>query len=67
MPAFRSSSRRPAKTPWQKTGALGFVGQNEFEVGFKAGEQRKAAGVERVACLNPAGRHSESRRALRWA
>jgi simple sugar transport system substrate-binding protein len=38
----------------QKTGALGFVGQNEFEVGFKAGEQLKAAGVERVACLNPA-------------
>ena len=37
-----------------KTGALGFVGQNEFEVGFKAGEQLKAAGVERVACLNPA-------------
>jgi simple sugar transport system substrate-binding protein len=37
-----------------KTGALGFVGQNEFEVGFKAGEQLKAAGAERVACLNPA-------------
>ena len=37
-----------------KTGALGFVGQNEFEVGFKAGEQLKAAGVEQVACLNPA-------------
>ena len=37
-----------------KTGALGFVGQNEFEVGFKAGEQLKASGVERVACLNPA-------------
>jgi simple sugar transport system substrate-binding protein len=37
-----------------KTGALGFVGQNEFEVGFKAGEQLKAAGVKRVACLNPA-------------
>ena len=38
----------------EKTGALGFVGQNEFEVGFKAGEQLKAAGVKRVACLNPA-------------
>jgi simple sugar transport system substrate-binding protein len=38
----------------EKTGALGFVGQNEFEVGFKAGEQLKAAGVQRVACLNPA-------------
>jgi simple sugar transport system substrate-binding protein len=37
-----------------KTGALGFVGQNEFEVGFKAGQQLKAAGVKRVACLNPA-------------
>ena len=37
-----------------KTGALGFVGQNEFEVGFKAGEQMKASGAERVACLNPA-------------
>jgi simple sugar transport system substrate-binding protein len=37
-----------------KTGALGFVGQNEFEVGFKAGEQLKASGAERVACLNPA-------------
>ncbi|MEA2408077.1 MAG: simple sugar transport system substrate-binding protein [Thermoleophilaceae bacterium] len=37
-----------------KTGALGFVGQNEFEVGFKAGLQLKAAGVKRVACLNPA-------------
>lgn len=38
----------------EKTGALGFVGQNEFEVGFKAGQQLKAAGVHRVACLNPA-------------
>lgn len=38
----------------EKTGALGFVGQNEFEVGFKAGQQLKAAGVNRVACLNPA-------------
>lgn len=37
-----------------KTGALGFVGQNEFEVGFKAGQQMKAAGVTRAACLNPA-------------
>jgi simple sugar transport system substrate-binding protein len=37
-----------------KTGALGFVGQNEFEVGFKAGQQLKGSGVERVACLNPA-------------
>lgn len=37
-----------------KTGALGFVGQNEFEVGFKAGQQLKAAGVTRSACLNPA-------------
>ena len=38
----------------EKTGALGFVGQNEFEVGFKAGQQLKAEGVERAACLNPA-------------
>jgi simple sugar transport system substrate-binding protein len=38
----------------EKTGALGFVGQNEFEVGSKAGEQLKSAGVQRVACLNPA-------------
>jgi simple sugar transport system substrate-binding protein len=38
----------------EKTGALGFVGQNEFEVGFKAGQQLQEAGVERVACLNPA-------------
>lgn len=38
----------------EKTGALGFVGQNEFEVGFKAGQQLETAGVERVACLNPA-------------
>jgi simple sugar transport system substrate-binding protein len=38
----------------EKTGALGFVGQNEFEVGFKAGEQLREAGVQRVACLNPA-------------
>ncbi|MEA2377846.1 MAG: simple sugar transport system substrate-binding protein [Thermoleophilaceae bacterium] len=38
----------------KKTGALGFVGQNEFEVGFKAGEQLEQAGVGRVACLNPA-------------
>jgi simple sugar transport system substrate-binding protein len=38
----------------EKTGALGFVGQNEFEVGFKAGEQLEQAGVTRVACLNPA-------------
>jgi simple sugar transport system substrate-binding protein len=38
----------------EKTGALGFVGQNEFEVGFKAGQQLQAAGVERAACLNPA-------------
>ena len=37
-----------------KTGALGFVGQNEFEVGLKAGQRLKEAGVERVACLNPA-------------
>jgi simple sugar transport system substrate-binding protein len=38
----------------ETTGALGFVGQNEFEVGFKAGQQLKDAGVQRVACLNPA-------------
>ena len=38
----------------ETTGALGFVGQNEFEVGFKAGQQLKAAGVKRAACLNPA-------------
>jgi simple sugar transport system substrate-binding protein len=38
----------------EKTGALGFVGQNEFEVGLKAGQHLKDAGVERVACLNPA-------------
>jgi simple sugar transport system substrate-binding protein len=38
----------------EKTGALAFVGQNEFEVGFKAGQELKAAGVKRVACLNPA-------------
>ena len=38
----------------EKTGALGFVGQNEFEVGFKAGQEMKRAGVTRVACLNPA-------------
>jgi simple sugar transport system substrate-binding protein len=38
----------------EKTGALGFVGQNEFEVGFKAGEQLKDAGVNQVGCLNPA-------------
>jgi simple sugar transport system substrate-binding protein len=38
----------------ETTGALGFVGQNEFEVGFKAGQQLQEAGVERVACLNPA-------------
>lgn len=38
----------------EKTGALGFVGQNEFEVGFRAGQQLKAAGVKRAACLNPA-------------
>lgn len=37
-----------------KTGALGFVGQNEFEVGLKAGQQLRASGVERAACLNPA-------------
>jgi simple sugar transport system substrate-binding protein len=38
----------------EKTGALGFVGQNEFEVGFRAGQQLQSAGVQRVACLNPA-------------
>jgi len=38
----------------EKTGALGFVGQNEFEVGLKAGQQLKGEGVKRAACLNPA-------------
>lgn len=34
------------------TGALGFVGQDEVEVGRQAGERLKAAGVHRVFCAN---------------
>jgi simple sugar transport system substrate-binding protein len=38
----------------QKTGALGFVGQDEFEVGRRAGERMRQAGVETALCINPA-------------
>jgi simple sugar transport system substrate-binding protein len=38
----------------QKTGALGFVGQDEFEVGKLAGERLKQAGVRTAFCVNPA-------------
>lgn len=34
------------------TGALGFVGQDEVEVGRQAGERLKAAGVHKVFCAN---------------
>jgi simple sugar transport system substrate-binding protein len=34
------------------TGALGFVGQDEIEVGRRAGERLKEAGVHRVFCAN---------------
>jgi simple sugar transport system substrate-binding protein len=37
-----------------QTGALGFVGQDEFEVGQLAGERMKAAGVHTAYCVNPA-------------
>jgi simple sugar transport system substrate-binding protein len=36
------------------TGALGFVGQDEFEVGKLAGQRMKAAGVNTAYCVNPA-------------
>jgi simple sugar transport system substrate-binding protein len=38
----------------ETTGALGFVGQDEFEVGKLAGERMKAAGVATAFCVNPA-------------
>jgi simple sugar transport system substrate-binding protein len=38
----------------EKTGALGFVGQDEFEVGQLAGERLKQAGVSTAFCVNPA-------------
>jgi simple sugar transport system substrate-binding protein len=34
--------------------ALGFVGQDEFEVGKLAGERMKAAGISTAFCVNPA-------------
>ena len=38
----------------EKSGALGFVGQDEFEVGKLAGERMKAAGISTAFCVNPA-------------
>jgi simple sugar transport system substrate-binding protein len=38
----------------EKTGALGYIGQDEFEVGVRAGEELKAEGVQKVLCINPA-------------
>jgi simple sugar transport system substrate-binding protein len=38
----------------ETTGALGFVGQDEFEVGQRAGERMRQAGIERAFCINPA-------------
>ena len=38
----------------EKTGALGFVGQDEFEVGQRAGERMRQAGVQTAYCINPA-------------
>jgi simple sugar transport system substrate-binding protein len=38
----------------EKTGALGFVGQDEFEVGKLAGQRMRAAGVTTAFCVNPA-------------
>jgi simple sugar transport system substrate-binding protein len=38
----------------ENTGALGFVGQDEFEVGQRAGERMRQAGIERAFCINPA-------------
>jgi simple sugar transport system substrate-binding protein len=38
----------------EKTGALGFVGQDEFEVGRLAGERMRQAGIEKAFCVNPA-------------
>jgi simple sugar transport system substrate-binding protein len=38
----------------EKTGALGFVGQDEFEVGQLAGERLKQAGISTAFCVNPA-------------
>lgn len=36
------------------TGALGFVGQDEYEVGKLAGQRLKQAGVATAFCVNPA-------------
>jgi simple sugar transport system substrate-binding protein len=36
------------------TGALGFVGQDEYEVGQLAGKRMKAAGIATAFCVNPA-------------
>jgi simple sugar transport system substrate-binding protein len=38
----------------ETTGALGFVGQDEFEVGQKAGDRMAQAGIETAYCINPA-------------
>jgi simple sugar transport system substrate-binding protein len=38
----------------EKTGALGFVGQDEFEVGRLTGERMRQAGIEKAFCINPA-------------
>jgi simple sugar transport system substrate-binding protein len=38
----------------EKTGALGFVGQDEFEVGQKAGERMRQEGIRTAYCINPA-------------
>ena len=38
----------------EKTGALGFVGQDELEVGRLAGDRMKAAGIDTAFCVNPA-------------
>jgi simple sugar transport system substrate-binding protein len=38
----------------ETTGALGFVGQDEFEVGQKAGQRMRQAGIQTAYCINPA-------------
>ncbi|MEH6726563.1 MAG: sugar ABC transporter substrate-binding protein [Hyphomicrobiales bacterium] len=40
------------QTLWQQNGSLGFVGEDPYQMGYKAGEIQAAAGVKKGLCFN---------------
>lgn len=40
------------QTLWQDNGSLGFIGEDPYQMGYKAGEIQAAAGVKKGLCFN---------------